>query len=207
VFGTGYPDQDDRITGRHQHINPLQDSFGFTGIDNVHMNQGSYNRVGGHADAHFHENGPDQDWAVLFFLPGGQVTGLFVKFGSQDNETDAYGNPLKTGVAELDAKGAIPPRVRKKLTRARIFRRRAARAAIPASTPGDVILPGGATLVATGGFIFADPASQEDPDGTFKPDDDKEHRFSPFVTQIDNGVPEPVPGPLHVARFRSRLTS
>ena len=26
VFGTGYPDQDDRITGRHQQINPLQDS-------------------------------------------------------------------------------------------------------------------------------------------------------------------------------------
>jgi|HubBroStandDraft_6_1064221.scaffolds.fasta_scaffold38039_1 uncharacterized protein YukJ len=202
VFGTGYPDQDDRITGHHQQINPLQDSFGFTGVDNVHMNQGSYYRVGGHSDAHFHENGPDQDGAVFFFLPGGQVTGLFVKFTSQDDDTDAFGNPLKTGIAELDAKGAIPPRVRKKLTRVRVLRRPGAASAIPAPTPEDVGLPGGATPVAsgvpTGGFIFADPASQEDPgDGTFKPDDDKEYRNSPFVAQFNNGVPEPVPGPLH----------
>jgi len=199
VFGTGYPDQDDRITGRHQQINPLQDSFGFTGIDNVHMNQGSYYRIGGHSDAHFHENGPDQDGAVFFFLPGGQVTGLFVKFSSQDNETDAYGNPLKTGVAELDAKGAIPPRVRKKLTRAPVLRRKGKPSAIPTLTSAEPILPGGSTPVPSGGFIFADPTSQEDPsDGTFKADDDKEHRFSPFVTQINKGiVPEPVPGPLH----------
>jgi uncharacterized protein YukJ len=199
VFGTGYPDQDDRMTGRHQHINPLQDSFGFTGVDNVHMNQGSYNRIGGHSDAHFHENGPDQDGAVLFFLPGGQVTGLFVKFASQDNETDAYGNPLNTGIAELDAKRAIPPHVRKKLTRTPVLRRPGKPAPTPAAMSGGMPLPGGATPVLTGGFIFADPGSQEDPDtGTFKPDDDKEHRFSPFVTQINKGiVPEAVPGPLH----------
>ena len=65
------------------------------------------------------------------------MTGLFVKFASQDNETDAYGNPLKTGIAELDAKGAIPPRVRKKLTRSPVLRRPHARAAIPAPASDD----------------------------------------------------------------------
>jgi uncharacterized protein YukJ len=197
VFGTGYPDQDDRITGRHQPINPLQDSFGFTGIDNVHMAQGSYYRIGGHSDAHFHENGPDQDGAVLFFLPDGSVTGLFVKFASQASETDVYGNPLDTGIAELDTK--IPPHVRKKLTRPPVLRRRGAEAPVAAPASEDVLLPGGSTPTETGGFIFADPSTQEDPDtGTFKPDDDKEHRFSPFVEQFNKGtVPEPVPGPLH----------
>lgn len=199
VFGTGYPDQDDRMTGRHRHINPLQDAFGFTGIDNVHMNQGSYYRIGPHSDAHYHENGVDQDGAILFFLPNGQVSGLFIKFASQDIETDAYGNPLNTGIPGIDEKGAIPPRVRKKLTRSPTLRGRNTKLAPLEAFDTGQGLPGGSTPTPTSNFIFADPSNQEDPDnGTFKPDDDKEHRFSPFVTRINKGlVPEAVPGPLH----------
>jgi uncharacterized protein YukJ len=198
VFGTGFPDQDDRLVAPMRHVDPLRDSFGFTGVDNVHMNQGTHYRVGG--PAKHDENGPDQDGAVLFFLPDGKVAGCFVKFESQDTETDAYGNPLSTGIAALDARGAIPAAVRKKLTRPRLLRsQRGAKAALAPQPPESApLLPGGASAAAGDGFVFNDPAPLADPNRPFKPDDDKLHRFSPFVEQFaKHGVPEPVPGPIN----------
>ncbi len=105
VFGTGFPDQDDR---QGQTVtDPRQAAFGLTGVDNVHMNQGSFLRVGTHRTGHFAENGPNQDGAVLFFFSDGRVQGFFSKFASQDAETDAFGNPFHSG-AGLDDLKSIP---------------------------------------------------------------------------------------------------
>jgi len=117
VFGTGYPDQDDRPAGGSH--NPLRASIGFSGMDNVHMNQGSFYRVGHHTDPHFMENGPHQDGAVLFFQADKSVVGFFAKFDSQDDETDDFGNPVHTGIAELDSLKTFPKRVREKLLKHR----------------------------------------------------------------------------------------
>jgi uncharacterized protein YukJ len=87
VFGTGYPDQDDRADNG----NPLNASFGFEGADNVHMNQGNYLRIGRIDDSHYYENGPNQDGAVVFFKAA-TATAFFSKFQSQDASTNADGN-------------------------------------------------------------------------------------------------------------------
>jgi uncharacterized protein YukJ len=205
VLGTGYPDQDDR---RGQVMaDPRQASFGFTGVDNVHMNQGSFHRVGRHLTGHFAENGPSQDGAVLFFFSDGTIQGFFAKFASQDVETDPFGNPVHTGIARLDDLEAIPAEIRKLVARKPRFTVKAAKAqaaAVEAHRRGAAPPPAPAPPAAApaketggaGGFIFAEPNPADDPNLPFKPDDDSQYRFSPFVENFAKyGVPEPVVGP------------
>jgi uncharacterized protein YukJ len=200
VFGTGYPDQDDRADG----ADPTTSSFGFTGVDNIHMNQGSYLRIGRISDSHYYENGPNQDGAVLFLWADGTVTAFFTKFQSQDALTDVKGNPVHTGVAELDVHvagalttGAVLPRqenfeaVGPIRTLARPVRTKPAGAptpplnAPPFGTEGD-------------GFIFADPDPDAVPARKFLPDDDGNTYKSAYVVEFsraDAPKPEPVPAP------------
>lgn len=108
VFGSGYAAAPESSSSAA--FDPLNAAFGFSGVDNVHMNQGSDYRVGRHLNNQFRENGPNQDGALLFFLGNKTVQGFFCKFRSQDIETDSQGNPTHTGVPELDN-----PAARKKL--------------------------------------------------------------------------------------------
>ena len=101
VFGSGYAVPAENASSLTP-SDPRNAAFGFSGIANVHMNQGSDYRVGRHLDSQYRENGPNQDGAVLFFLPDKTVQGFFCKFASQDIETDAFGNPTHTGVPERD---------------------------------------------------------------------------------------------------------
>jgi uncharacterized protein YukJ len=204
VFGTGYPDQDDRkgqVVG-----DPRQASFGFTGVDNVHMNQGSFHRVGRHLTGHFAENGPNQDGALLFFFGDGRVQGFFSKFASQDVETDAFGNPVHTGIKSLDDPAKISATVRSRVARKPRFAEKAAEAQaaiVAARVAGAAAPPAPApaadavnTTVAPDGFVFAEPDPADDPNLPFEPDDDSQYRNSPFVENFAKlGVPEPVPGP------------
>jgi uncharacterized protein YukJ len=163
AFGTGFP----------PHVSTFQ------GVDNIHMNQGSFRQVGHGGDRFFRENGPKQDGAVLFFHSDGTVEGFFTKFQSQDTLTDEHGLPVHTGIGELDA---LPEAERN-------------RAAPPAHDVRPLARRATAARAAAGGFVFADPTGG-DPSDTFKPDDDGDLRFSPFVEQFAKyGVPEPVPGP------------
>ena len=215
VFGSGYAVQQENASPASD---PLNAAFGFTGLDNVHMNQGSDYRVGRHLNNQFRENGPNQDGAVLFFFADQSVQGFFCKFASQDIETDAFGNPTHTGVPELDN-----PALRKKLRKLLInphqqvlaaatlkkAHRTSARFAStptrakkvspppPASTPTPESFPPkpGAPIPSPTGFVFNDPRPT-DPNRTFLPDDDSAVRNSPFVQNFAiHGVPEPVPGP------------
>jgi uncharacterized protein YukJ len=213
VFGTGYPDQDDRPRGRGH--NPLRASAGFTGIDNVHMNQGSPYSIGHHADPAFKENGTHQDGAVLFFFSDKTVTGFFVKFESQDSETDDFGNSLRTGVATLDALKAKPavakqlakqrPNAKKLLSRAVGAGRRrgnphgaagGAGAAAPAPSGGDGPISGTSGGDEAPTLGFADTTTVIDPNRPFDADNDDQYFNSPFVNNFAMyGTPEPVPGP------------
>jgi uncharacterized protein YukJ len=224
VFGTGYPDQDDRPRGRGH--NPLRASAGFTGIDNVHMNQGSPYRVGHHTDPSFAENGTHQDGAVLFFFSDKSVVGFFAKFESQDTQTDDFGNPLHIGVAKLDALKATPavatqlqkqrPNAKKLLAGAKApagaRRRRGSPPGAPAGaaagagagagpgTPGpsgpDVPVSGTSGGQEAPALGFADTTTIIDPNRPFAADNDDQFFNSPFVNNFAKfGTPEPVPGP------------
>lgn len=196
VFGTGYS-QSGSSSGSTS-------SFGFSGVDNVHMNQGSYFEVGTHIDAHYKENGPHQDGAVLFFHSDGTVQGFFSKFQSQDNQTDAHGNPLSTNVDKLNA---TPAPMVKALTASFVRRKKRAVAMIAAASNGaearskTTAKPAGKKKPvppgppSTGVFVFSDPPNTPDPMHPFKPDDDSGVDKT-FVNQFAvNGVPELVPGP------------
>ena len=192
VWGTGYPDQDDRIAGYSR--NPRRASFGFTGIDNVHMNQGTFHRVGHHLTGHFAENGPHQDGAILFYFGDGSVKGFFSKFSMQDSATDAFGNPVSTGVPVLDTiESAIKKRLARKPSPSLMTAFQPPRA--PSSDDPTVPLPAGAKQGAPQ-FVFAD-TTPADPTRPFTPVwDDSQVRNSPFVNQFAKyGVPEPVPSP------------
>jgi uncharacterized protein YukJ len=177
VFGTGF-------SGGHAAT--LHSSNGFTGIDNVHMNQGNFRMIDNQVNHFFRENGPNQDGAVLFFHGDGSVQGFFSKFQSQDNETDSFGNPVHIGVAALDAIPAAvrarvaPPNPFAHLLKAAAGRQARVRAdASPATS-----------------FVFADTEPDPDPNLPFQPDNDDDVRNSPFVEQFaKHGVPEQVPGP------------
>ncbi len=210
AFGTGY--------GGDGSSRPSRSSQGFTGVDNVHMNQGSFNEVGHHADPHYKENGPDQDGAVLFVFSDGTVQGFFSKFQSQDNETDAHGNPVRTNVAKLDD---TPKSVQTALTSA-IARRKKKATAMLASAKAATAARAELTAAVTkragkkargkhpspppappappsttpaSGFIFNDAPGPRDPLHPFKTDDDS-NVDKDFVDQFaKHGVPEPVPGP------------
>jgi hypothetical protein len=90
------------ICGTGTPINPETSSApntGFTGIGNVHMNQGTRTWIGN--GGRHDENGPNQDGA-LFVLNGSSVMGLFLKFQNQSLDTDSNGDPLDSGVASID---------------------------------------------------------------------------------------------------------
>jgi uncharacterized protein YukJ len=184
VFGTGFP----------SHGPTAHSAAGFTGVDNIHMNQGNFRLIDGEPNRFFQENAPNQDGAVLFFHDDGTVQGFFSKFQSQDNETDAHGNPVHTGVAELDA---IPAAVRARVAPAAPFAHLldTAHARRRRHAPRGPSAPAGAGAAA-GGFVFADSVPDTDPNLPFQPDNDEDVRNSPFVQQFAKyGVPEPVPGP------------
>jgi uncharacterized protein YukJ len=173
VFGTGYPVN--AASGRAP-------STGYTGVDNIHMNQGAPNRTG--AVAHYHENGPNQDGGLIFLLPSG-ATGIFVKFQSQSVNTDQDGNPVDTGHPALDAK---LPAVRELVTANAAVKTalKTAKAAAPAPT---------AAAAAAKGFVFADPGP-DDITAQFLVDDDHGAFKTPFVMAYGKGTTRgPVPTP------------
>jgi uncharacterized protein YukJ len=173
VFGTGFPGQ----AGAHS-------SAGFTGVDNVHMNQGNFRLIDSQPNHFFRENAPNQDGAVLFFHADGTVEGFFGKFQSQDNATDDFGNPVHTGVPQLDA---IPAAVRARVAPPNPFAR------LRPAAPRRTALAGES---AASGFVFAEATPDPDPNKPFEPDLDADTRNSPFVLQFAKfGVPEQVPGP------------
>jgi hypothetical protein len=173
VFGTGYP-----IAQGKTH----SPSTGYTGVDNIHMNQGTANRTG--QAAHYRENGANQDGALIFLAADGSAKAFFVKFQSQTLDTDAHGNPIASGHATIDRH--LAP----------------AMAAVKASPELDAVLakdptPHGAST----GFVFDDPA--EDAVEDFEPDKDT-HFNTPYVqTNFAKGqhteVPTPRDGPLHMS--------
>lgn len=155
VFGTGSPIQPG--SGRSP-------PTGYTGVENIHMNQGAPNRVG--AGTHYRENGPDQDGGLIFLGPNGAAQAFFVKFQGQAVDTDADGNPTTAGHPAIDDHMA------------------AAREAL-ADTSVAAVLRAPATVVPPpAGFVFADPA--EDAVEQFEPDVDT-HFKTPFVQKIASG--------------------
>jgi hypothetical protein len=70
VFGSGHSDNEQP---RGPSASPRRASIGFTGIENVHMNQGSFYRVERHLNSHFFENGVHQDGTVLFCFSDGSA--------------------------------------------------------------------------------------------------------------------------------------
>ncbi len=166
VFGTGYPIQ--KGTSRSP-------ATGYTGVDNIHMNQGAPNQVG--AGSHYRENGANQDGGLIFIGPDG-AKAFFVKFQSQALDTDADGNPTTAGNPAIDDHMA------------------AAREALHAPTVQAVLAQLATPVAAPTGFIFADP--DEDAVEKFEPDVD-DHFKTPFVQKIASGqvrteVPDPRPG-------------
>lgn len=195
VFGSGYSDNEQP---RGPSASPRRASIGFSGLENVHMNQGSFYRVGRHLNSHFFENGVDQDGAVLFCFGDGSVQAFFSKFKSQTVLTDDHGNPTETGVQDLDA---IKPKIRNVVAPPNPFAKALKR---KVRTTENISLPAVARAVAgqpavaaaQGGFVFANPTPKRAPDGAFKPDNDDDVKNSPFVANFAvHGVPEPVPGP------------
>jgi len=91
VFGTGYP------------IKPgttRSPTTGFTGIENIHMNQGTPNRIG--VGSQYRENGANQDGGLIFLKADGSATAFFIKFVVQSLDTDANGNPRLSGHPAID---------------------------------------------------------------------------------------------------------
>ena len=181
------------------------------------MNQGSFFRVGHHTDPRFKENGTHQDGAVLVFSSDGTVVGFFAKFESQDSQTDDFGNPVHTGIAELDSLKHIPGNVRNKLFKHRPQPKKllaAAATSTAAKRAGGKRRPAGAGAGAVAaapsvaefpiagtsggpqasGPAFADTTTVIDPNRTFDVDDDAQYRNSPLVEQFAKyGTPEAVP--------------
>ena len=161
VFGTGYPV--DRVTG-------AAPGTGYTGVDNIHMNQGSPNRVG--AGGHYMENGANQDGGLILFNDA-QALAFFVKFQTQSLNTDGDGDPIL----------ADHPAIDDHMAEARVALHSAPVAAVLATPP----------TVPLGGYIFADPA--EDAVEQFEPDVDTNFK-TPYVQTIASGETRtPVPDP------------
>ena len=155
VFGTGYP------------IKPgtnRSPSTGYTGVDNIHMNQGAPNQVG--AGSHYRENGPNQDGGLIFIGPNA-AKAFFVKFQTQSMDTDETGNPLMADHPAIDD------------------HLMAARAALNADAGIKAALSVAPTPAAVQtGYTFADPA--DDAVETFEPDVDS-HFHTDFVQKIAGG--------------------
>lgn len=175
VFGTGYPN--DPQTGKAQ-------PTGYEGVDNIHMNQGSFRATGG--TRHYLENGPRQDGGLIFLLPSGPLA-LFMKFHSQSISTDGNGNPQNTGIAQLDR---IAAPVRHALIDAPLKAVKDARRTSPVAAAAAAPQP-----VNGAGFVFADENPQ-DATAEFVPDDDQTTFKSPLVMQYSRGTTRgPVPKP------------
>lgn len=189
VFGTGYP----LDPGKGRAV-----PTGFTGIENLHMNQGARNLING--EPHYRENAAGQDGGIIFLLPGG-AKGFFVKFRSQTVNTDLKGNPVDTGIPELDR---ISTAVRRAIMPTRRPRVMAARRTKAQSISGPIGAPGpvppqskqNSAGAANGkGFVFAD-FDPNDSSGKFIPDDDGDTYKTPFVmAQSKGNTRGPVPAP------------
>ncbi len=184
VFGTGYP---------MDHRSGYSPATGFTGVDNVHMNQGAFNRTNG--TLHYLENGRGQDGGLIV-LGDGRATGIFIKFRSQTIHTDRRGYPAITGIREIDSVSArvrkdILPRIPRALREVAAGRR-------PRSLSAAAV--GEQTDPAPGrpneqGFVFAD-FNPEDTSGQYIPDNDAATYQTPIVQQQSKGHTRgPVPTP------------
>jgi hypothetical protein len=217
VFGTGYPQPNDRGAGGGR--SARRASEGFTGVENVHMNQGSYYWIGRHVDPYYKENGTHQDGAVIIRFGDGGAVGFFIKFDSQDTETDDFGNPLHTGIAELDSLQAISAAARQTVLKRRPPTRKLLKAVharrvagpikgtaaahnpapiMPAATDSQTIeqepISGTSGGVDAPDLSFGDPTTITDPNRPFDPENDAQYFNSPFVNNFaKNGTPEPVP--------------
>lgn len=199
VFGTGYPI--DEHTKRSV-------STGFTGVENIHMNQGTLNVING--PLQYSENGANQDGAIIFLFPGG-AKGFFVKFRLQTTSTDANGNPTITGIKELDEtspairRAIMPPYPRRTMAARRKVARTSAKhaarapAASTATTPRRAAAssanaqPGGTSN--SEGYVFAD-FDANDSSGKYIADNDADTYNTPFVQTQSKGqtrgiVPNP----------------
>jgi uncharacterized protein YukJ len=204
VFGTGYPI--DTRTG-------TAPGTGFTGVENIHMNQGSRHVVGD--IDYYRENGPRQDGGLIFLTRTG-ATGFFVKFPDQTVNTDDQGLPNETGIDALDR---TPPDVRDAMMPPRrpappggeaghathAARKTAtSHAARPASppvvthasvqeAPGRGAAPGAPVGPST--FVFADP-NPDDAKTAYLADDDSGNRTAPQTVKLGRGTTRgPVPSP------------
>ena len=197
VFGTGYPA--DPHTGGSV-------PTGFTGVENIHMNQGAYNLING--EPYYRENGPNQDGGIILLSPDG-ARGFFVKFRAQNVETDPQGNPTVTGIDAIDrtsaaVRKAIMPRIRRRALAARrkdarTSAKHAARTRPAAAAPLRAAAPSSKTPASgtsnSQGFLFAD-FDPNDSSGKYIPDDDSDTYNTPFVQQQSKGQTRgPVPTP------------
>jgi uncharacterized protein YukJ len=185
VFGTGYPMN--HRTGEYP-------STGFTGVDNVHMNQGAFNRTNG--TLHYQENGKAQDGGFFILSPSG-AQGIFIKFRSQTVHTDERGHPSITGIEQIDGVAphickAIMPRIpRPRNEPHAIEARSVGAAAVSAMTKA--AQPSGSANAQ--GYVFAD-FDPDDATGKFIPDSDGATYKTPFVQQQSTGHTRgPVPNP------------
>ena len=150
-------------------------STGFTGIGNVHMNQGTRTWICNRD--HHDENGPNQDGA-LFVLDGPSVMGLFLKFANQSLDTDDNGDPEDSGVASIDrVRDEAKPVVRTYL------QARAEDAVEAAADQSVTAEPGRAAT----GFAFQDPPGS-DLDDPFIADDDSAVINNPVAQAYANGT-------------------
>ncbi|MBV8636033.1 MAG: DUF2278 family protein, partial [Burkholderiaceae bacterium] len=153
ICGTGTPLNDD-ATGAP--------STGYTGIGNVHMNQGTRTWIAN--DGHHDENGANQDGA-LFVLDGSSVWSLFLKYANQSIDTDANGDPQDSGVASIDSVSQQARPVVQTYLQARADEDAATAAAAAQRSTSD-------PQKAAKGFVFQNPAGSEEND-PFVADDDK----------------------------------
>jgi hypothetical protein len=175
VFGTGAP---------MNHRSGESPATGFTGVENVHMNQGAFNRVNG--TLHYLENGRGQDGGLIV-LSGDRPKGIFIKFRSQTLRTDERGHPNVTGIAEIDGvtdeirRAIMPPFPRSLLERPAPRRPRspsaAAVGAAAAQNPG---------TQNDEGYVFAD-FDPDDASGEYIPDNDAGTFKTPFVQSQSKG--------------------
>ncbi|HEY4341486.1 MAG TPA: DUF2278 family protein [Steroidobacteraceae bacterium] len=181
VFGTGSP---------MDHRTGSSPATGFTGIDNVHMNQGAFNRTNG--TLHYLENGRDQDGGLII-LGATAATGIFIKFRSQTIHTDHRGHPRITGISSIDE---VPDRIRKHFlppiprSLREIPRPRSVSAAAVSHHTSPA--PG---VPNDQGFVFAD-FNPEDASGEYIPDNDADTYQTPIVQSQSKGHtrgPVPIP--------------
>ena len=199
VFGTGYP-----IGQRTGGSVPT----GFTGIENIHMNQGAMNLING--TPYYIENGPNQDGGIIFLLPTGPK-GFFVKFHTQTTLTDQNGNPTVTGIKELDKtssairKAIMPAFRRQSMAARRADARTTARRATASHPTSSRATPRrvDSTPLKTNpsatkneqGYLFAD-VDPADASGKYIPDNDANTYKTPYVMARSSGHTRgPVPTP------------